>query len=105
MNAKKVSGVALLGVILLMTSCKKDNVAPVGLYTPTTSDVTAKATLSELQQGQNIYVNKCGSCHRLYSPDDFSTTNWKSVMSSMAPQAGLSSSESALVLKYVTRGN
>ena len=94
----------LLGIVLTLGSCKKDNVTPSGLYTPTASDVTANATLLELQQGKSLFVNRCAACHGLYTPDTYTSTNWKSILNSMASRAGLSSSESTLVLKYVTRG-
>lgn len=104
MKAIKTSAVILFSMALFMGSCKKDNTIPSGLYTPTQSDVTAKATLSELQQGFSIYQNRCGNCHQLYSPDSFSSANWSGVLNSMAPRANLTTTEKLLVLKYVTRG-
>ena len=39
------------------------------LYVPTTADVTSSATLADLQAGRSIFINSCGKCHSLYSPD------------------------------------
>ena len=94
----------LIGFLIILSSCNKDTVSTVGLYTPSTTDVTTNATLTELQQGRNIYISNCSACHSLYSPDDFNSANWSSILSVMAPRAGLSKSDQALVLKYVTRG-
>jgi len=94
-----------IGIILFASSCKKDIITGAGsLYVPTTSDVTATATLADLQSGHTLYLNRCGSCHNLYSPDSYSSSNWTGILASMAPKAGLTSSEKSLVLKYVTRG-
>jgi hypothetical protein len=89
---------------VFVLSCSKIGSNNGSLYIPTSSDVTANATLSELQQGRQLYINNCGSCHGLSSPDDFSANSWKSIMSSMAPKTSLSPSEVTLVTKYVSRG-
>jgi len=104
---KRSNLIGLFGVVIILfvSSCKKDLLtATDSLYVPTTIDVTATATLTDLQNGRTLYLNRCGSCHNLYSPDSYSSANWSSILASMAPKAGLSSTEKSLVLKYVTRG-
>jgi len=75
------------------------------LYTPTSADATTTATLADLQQGRTLYINNCNSCHSLYSPDSYTASQWKSIMSNMGPKTNMSSSQILLVTKYVTRGN
>ena len=104
MKRLNLIGLLSIGILLFISSCKKDVLTTDSLYVPAASDVTAKATLSELQSGHTIYMNKCGTCHGLYSPDSYSASNWTSILSSMAPKAGLSSADKTLVYKYVTRG-
>lgn len=105
---KRLNLIGLLGfgILLFVSSCKKDTFTSNSgsLYVPATADVTTTATLTDLQNGRTLYVNKCGSCHNLYSPDSYSSANWSSILTSMAPKAGLTSTEKSLVLKYVTRG-
>jgi hypothetical protein len=91
-------------VLLLCDACTKDNPGLDNLYTPAASDATATATLGELQQGRTLFINNCGTCHSLYSPDSFSASNWGSILSNMVPRTGLSQSNASLVSKYVTRG-
>lgn len=99
------SGLGLFAVVLLLImSCSKNNTATSSLYTPTSADVTPTATLAELQQGHTLYINNCNSCHSLYSPDDYNSTQWKSIISNMGPRTTMSSSEILLVTKYVSRG-
>lgn len=96
-------GLVIVGT-LVFSSCKKNDVGSNSLYVPTTADVTATATLDQLTQGRAIYVNNCGRCHSLYSPDDFGASAWQSIVPNMSARAGLSAAEQTLVLKYVTRG-
>lgn len=106
MKKLNLVGVLLVGVLFFSLSCKKDNttVSADTIYVPTAADVTATATLAELQQGRTLYMNNCGMCHSLPAPDSYSATNWKSVMSGMVPKTGMSSADAVLVTKYVTRG-
>lgn len=96
--------VFFVAVLALTIGCTKNTPDTSSLYIPGNSDVTANATLLELQQGRTLYVNSCGNCHGLYSPDIYTPTQWKSVLGTMAPRAGLSSAEIQLVTKYVSRG-
>jgi mono/diheme cytochrome c family protein len=89
----------LLGLLL---SCTKTPTS--ALYVPVSSDATASATLLDLQQGRTLYMNNCGSCHSLYSPDDYSKGGWTSILSTMAPKTSMNASQVTLVTKYVTRG-
>jgi len=91
-------------IIVSIAGCKKSNNDVSSLYTPTSADVTSTATLQDLQQGRTLYVNNCRSCHGLYSPDDYSSTQWKSIMNSMGRKTGMSASEILLATKYVSRG-
>ena len=92
-------------LFVFIQSCKKSTPGSSSLYTPTSADVTANATLIDLQQGRTLYINNCGRCHGLYSPDNYSSTQWKSILNNMAPNTSMSASEILLVTKYVTRGN
>jgi mono/diheme cytochrome c family protein len=104
MKQIKLLAILSFGVLLFFSSCTKTVVAPDTVYVPTVSDVTATATLAQLQQGHSLFVGRCGSCHGLPSPDAYSASNWTSILANMAPRAGLSSAETALVSKYVNRG-
>jgi hypothetical protein len=92
------------GLFILISGCSKSTNSTGSLYVPTSADATATASLADLQQGRTLYVNNCGNCHSLYSPDSYNSTQWKSIISSMSPRTSMSSSEILLVTKYVTRG-
>jgi hypothetical protein len=90
--------------ILILSGCSKSNPTGSSLYTPTSSDVTATASLSDLQTGRTLYINNCNACHGLYSPDDYTPAQWKSIISNMGPRTSMSPSDISLVTKYVSRG-
>jgi hypothetical protein len=104
MKRLKVYFLFAAGSLLLLNSCSKNTNTSDSYYTPTAANVTPNATLAELQQGRDLYLGKCGTCHQIYSPDSFNASNWQNILSMMAPRAGLSSANSTLVYKYVTRG-
>jgi PBP1b-binding outer membrane lipoprotein LpoB len=104
MKRLKIYLLFAVGSLLLLNSCSKNTNTSDSYYTPTAANVTPNATLAELQQGRDLYLGKCGACHQIYSPDSFNASNWQNILSMMAPRAGLSSANSTLVYKYVTRG-
>lgn len=94
-----------LTIAVLIWGCTKTTADTSSLYTPTSSDVTATATLQQLQQGRTLYINNCNACHALYSPDSFTPSQWKSILSAMAPRTSMGTADIQLVTKYVTKGN
>lgn len=100
---RKVIGIILTVIVFSFVSCTKapGSSSP---YVPTVADVTANATLTQLQQGRTLFINNCGLCHSLPNPDDYSVSGWNSILSNMAPKTTMSSTEVTIVTKYVTRG-
>jgi cytochrome c5 len=90
--------------LVVMASCNKQTVSPSSLYTPTTADTSAYATLLELQQGRSLYINKCNACHDLYAPESYTPSTWRGIMGSMAPKTNMTSVETQNVTKYVSKG-
>jgi mono/diheme cytochrome c family protein len=104
-NVRKSIFAALVLSTGILFSCTKISPGSGELYTPTAADVTANATLAELQEGRTLYINNCGKCHSLASPDAYTPTTWNGILASMAPKTSLTASQITLVKKYVTRGN
>jgi mono/diheme cytochrome c family protein len=107
MKPGKCNFVLVLSFALLVLTggCTKNAVDTSSLYIPTTADVTAKATLQDLQQGRDLYIKNCNRCHGLYSPDNYTPAQWNSILANMTPQTSMSASEIQLVTKYLRRGN
>jgi mono/diheme cytochrome c family protein len=73
------------------------------LYTPGEKNVNKveTASLVELQQGHDLYLNNCGKCHKLFKPDSRTNESWKSVLGVMAPKAKLDQAQSDLIYNYL----
>jgi mono/diheme cytochrome c family protein len=97
--------VLVISMIVMIEGCSKKSSDTGGLYVPTSADATANATLQDLEQGRALYINNCGACHSLFSPDSYTPAQWGSIINNMAPKTNMSASEILLVSKYVTRGN
>ncbi len=98
--------VIMFPALVLAASCSKTGGGDTStLYVPTTSDVTANATLQELQQGRALYIDNCNACHGLYNPDSNTPSQWRSILGNMTPRTNLTAGQAQLVTKYLTRGN
>jgi cytochrome c5 len=51
--------------------------------------------------GHATFDAKCGNCHELKKPADYTATQWVPIVHRMAPHAKLDSTERANVLAYV----
>lgn len=93
---KKIT-ITLMAVFLLF-ACSKS------LYEPTAQNVSKNADIAMLKQGKELYMNKCGTCHVLFSPNKYNKTNWTKWVDRMAPKAKITEEERAKILAYVTKG-
>lgn len=72
------------------------------LYLPTQADAQkTDVSIDTLTIGRNIYINNCGSCHRLHSPESFSKKEWTDVLPSMFKKAKMKKDDARLVLSYI----
>lgn len=77
------------------------------IYKPTLTDVEsgkkhyADLTMEQLNSGFNLYSDKCGSCHKLYKPQEISSQRWTKVLPDMKIEAKLTEKEFELISKYV----
>lgn len=73
------------------------------LYVPSESNVNKveQASLAELQQGHDLYVNNCGKCHKLPKVGSQSNQQWKKVLEVMVPKAKLNTDQSYLIYRYL----
>jgi len=94
-----------LGLLVLLSGCNPANVNTSSLYVPTNADVTSTATLQDLQQGRDLFIGHCCACHQLYTPETYNTAQWQSIVAIMAPRTNLTSAQTELVLKYLTKGH
>ncbi|KFC24277.1 hypothetical protein [Chryseobacterium sp. FH1] len=93
---KYLYSLCLVGVIVY--SCKTQQTTT----TTETSTATANLTNEEmLKKGEDLFNLRCGRCHDLPKPSNFTVEDWKPIMASMAPKAKLNAEETNWVLAYV----
>lgn len=52
-------------------------------------------------EGKAIYTAKCGRCHGLKNPGDWTVSEWVPILDRMAPKSNLTAAEKASVTAYV----
>jgi hypothetical protein len=76
-------------------------------YLPTSADLTKakmqwpEADSTLIYNSYCVYKNKCGSCHFLYRPEKYNSSQWDSILPSMKKEAKLSDMELELLKKYI----
>ena len=77
------------------------------LPVPKESDLQAVDTakfgvmLDSLRQGRTLYVQRCGSCHLLKYPQDYTAGQWTKSVGEMRIRARLSQSDEQNILTYL----
>ena len=89
-------------IIIVFSSCQKNNPDSSQLYIPSNNDVTATASLQELMDGHAHYVSNYGEYHGCCTPESYSPSQWRSIMLTMAPYTGMTPAEVQLITKYVS---
>ena len=51
--------------------------------------------------GQSVYSTRCGRCHYLKTPQDYTSQQWDNILKTMIPKAKLNSEEAKQVTAYV----
>lgn len=74
------------------------------LYIPNETQVTANASLKDLNDGRTAYINKCGGCHTLFVPEKYSANEWDKWVTKMESKAKITPLEKEQILNYLTMG-
>lgn len=53
------------------------------------------------EAGKQIYTAHCSTCHALHDPGEFTANQWPGELRAMAPRAGLTAAQLALVTRYL----
>jgi hypothetical protein len=54
-------------------------------------------------EGEKLYQLKCGRCHFAYSPQKYSSEEWKTIVTEMGPLSGLNERTEQVILDYLTK--
>ena len=84
-----------------LASCKTPYYVPTEQTLAQCSENGYKTSIEELTKGRDLYMGKCGKCHSLYKPNQFSGEQWKINLSKMQPKAKITDDEKWLIFAYV----
>lgn len=103
---KKVFVLSLL--VITIFSCAKKVTPATSAEKKVTEEQTVvaapEAVATNVASGKITYEAKCGRCHGLKEPGEYTAEKWVGLVNWMAPKAHLSDSEKADVLAYVQAG-
>lgn len=54
-----------------------------------------------LSKGEELYYEKCGGCHRLYSPNEITNEKWDKIMEEMTKRSKLEDDEKRMIIQYL----
>lgn len=86
----------MLVTIVLVVACSS------ALYIPTSADADrAGSSTGQLMIGRNLYINKCGSCHNLHLPEQYTKKQWLKEMPEMQKKAKITEEESKQITSFL----
>lgn len=99
--------VALAALAVIIYSCAAKSSAPTADVKTMPETKVSKSTTSlvltaELAEGKSLFENNCAKCHRLYEPKEFSSEEWKPIVSRMQKKAHLDDVAGQKIFNYVT---
>ena len=95
------SGRAWAAALVLLIACSG------GMPRPTADDALRASaewpgtSLGTLDEGRDLYLRKCGACHRPHEPARLPEARWRETMDDMARRSGLDARERDRVLSYL----
>jgi len=90
--------------ILFLSECAEKKLASSTKKETPAEEVTAmktKYTADQIAQGKVIYNQKCGECHDLHAPAEFTVHEWDDILPGMSHKAKLSSDDAGIVRSWV----
>jgi len=99
---KKILSVSVLSLfVFLLDSCSpKTTPTKTTVETKENSDKNYTVVLNS-SYGKEIYESKCGSCHDLKKPNEYTFMEWNPIMRRMAKKADLDEMQKQNVLAYL----
>jgi hypothetical protein len=65
------------------------------------SQAWAGTTVHNLTTGRKLYIEKCGGCHSLSTPTQYSVLEWECIVEKMKIRAAVSEEEKNLMMRYL----
>lgn len=98
----KTPSKAISFVLIVLLSCQKKAVPVITARTVEPSAPTTKElSTPDLLAGKQLFTNRCGRCHGLPDPVQYTAKRWETIIVLMTPKAKLSKEEQVHVTAWV----
>ena len=92
----KIKNSLLVLALALVVGCST------ALYMPTSVDADrAGVSPEKLMNGRTLYINKCGSCHNLHLPEQYTQKQWLKVMPEMQKKSKITDEETKQITDFL----
>ncbi len=96
-TCRRALGLAIACIAALAAGCG-------GARLPAAAELSrAPEEVAMLDQGRSLYVERCGTCHRLHSPASLSAEKWPGRVASMAKRAKIDAVQQELITAYLVK--
>jgi hypothetical protein len=68
---------------------------------PVVSEVNV-STIEEINQGKDLYIQRCQRCHRLHAANEYNAADWANNLDDMQHKAKITDEQKILIFKYLT---
>ena len=99
---KRILSVSVLAIFVLFLDSCSPKTAPTKTTVETKENSNKNYTVVlNSSYGKEIYESKCGSCHDLKKPNEYTFIEWNPIMNRMAKKADLDEMQKQNVLAYL----
>lgn len=92
---------SVLGVLFFSCKSKAPTVKTTSGVEVASGDGPPGSSAEDIAAGKVLFEERCGRCHRLYEPKEFTKEDWGPILKSMQPKAKLSDAEIGQVEAYI----
>ncbi len=87
--------------MILLVGMLSGSCAP-ALYMPSVDDANRTGVSADsLAMGRTLYANRCGSCHNLHLPEQYTRAHWQKEIPEMKHKAKITDSEARLITNFL----
>jgi hypothetical protein len=97
----KIRWFCLLVALSFLAQCRSRSNLPSSAEEAIAKKQWSDADLNSLKSGFRLYNGKCGKCHELYKPEEYSEDDWFDILPKMSRKAHLSGDEQDLIKRFL----
>jgi hypothetical protein len=99
----RIAVYTLIIITIVVTACTRKGLPIITerKKVPSPPAIKASDIQPDLAKGKLIFTNRCGRCHDLPKPEQYTAQRWEGILSYMNPRAGLDIEQGVHVTAYL----